>query len=64
MTLAPPQVDYSEEEDEISDGSYESMDELDYSEMLNVVPNESKQADGKTSPFSEVFRRAYAMFVD
>ena len=40
------------------------MDELDCSEMLNVVPNEYKQADRKTSPFSEMFRRAYAMFVD
>ena len=40
MSLALPKIDYSEEhKDELSDGSYESMDELDCSELLNVVSN-------------------------
>ena len=42
----------------MSDGSYESMDELDCSELLNVVSKD------KTSPYSEMFRKAYKAFFD
>ena len=38
LSKALPQIDYSEN-GELSDCSYESMDELDCSEMLNVVSN-------------------------